>query len=249
MTQDPIVAAASIAARKAAETVRQGGSIPATVLVYSEEDGVALPVALVQIDGDPPEQVSTVVNHLPCAVSPGDRVMVTYQPPHGAAITGSIGKAITGGGRPPATLVVAAADATAVDAASADYVCDGVDDHLTIQEALDSLANAGGYDTQGGGLVLLTEGTFIVDPGTISAAYWVDNDGHRWTTALRGMGWGTVLVATSANTTGTVIYNTGGYVADLAIRWTDSDDGLVGVDTDSGGITERVLVIEETGGA
>jgi len=55
-----------------------------------------------------------------------------------------------------ATFVVAASDATARSQAHADYVCDGVNDEVQIQAAIDALPAAGGR-------VLLSEGTFLVN--------------------------------------------------------------------------------------
>jgi len=51
-----------------------------------------------------------------------------------------------------ATVVVAANDAATAAKAQADYICDGVDDQVEIQAAIDSLPN--------GGLVYLSEGIF-----------------------------------------------------------------------------------------
>lgn len=61
-----------------------------------------------------------------------------------------------------ATLVVAANDATAAEKASANYVCDGTQDHVEINAAIDALPSTGGK-------VLLSSGTFnigITSPGT-----------------------------------------------------------------------------------
>ncbi len=49
--------------------------------------------------------------------------------------------------------IVAASDSSAADKASADYVCDGVNDHVEIQAALNALPSSGG-------VVLLTSGTY-----------------------------------------------------------------------------------------
>ena len=54
------------------------------------------------------------------------------------------------------SLFVAASDATANGIKNADYVCDGVDDQVQIQAAIDALPAAGG-------VVQLSGGTFIVD--------------------------------------------------------------------------------------
>ncbi|WP_214040963.1 CARDB domain-containing protein [Methanoculleus sp.] len=49
--------------------------------------------------------------------------------------------------------IVAASDSSAADKASADYICDGVNDHVEIQAALNALPSSGG-------VVLLTSGTY-----------------------------------------------------------------------------------------
>jgi hypothetical protein len=53
----------------------------------------------------------------------------------------------------PTTIVVAAKDSSAADKSSAAYVCDGVNDHVEIQAALNALPSSGG-------VVLLTSGTY-----------------------------------------------------------------------------------------
>ncbi len=53
-----------------------------------------------------------------------------------------------------ATYVVAASDAPAHVKRQADYVCDGVDDHVEIQAAIDSLSN--------GGNIIITQGTYTI---------------------------------------------------------------------------------------
>ena len=55
-----------------------------------------------------------------------------------------------------ATLVVAASDSTAKDKTNADYVCDGTDDHVQIQAALDALPAQGGS-------VLLLAGNYLAE--------------------------------------------------------------------------------------
>lgn len=57
-----------------------------------------------------------------------------------------------------ATLTVAANNATALEKAQADYVCDGVADNVQIQAALDALPAAGGQ-------VILSEGVFNITTG------------------------------------------------------------------------------------
>ncbi|MDD3857731.1 MAG: glycosyl hydrolase, partial [Methanoculleus sp.] len=50
------------------------------------------------------------------------------------------------------TTIVAASDSSAADKAAAAYVCDGVNDHVEIQAALNALPS--------GGVVLLSSGTY-----------------------------------------------------------------------------------------
>jgi polygalacturonase len=68
--------------------------------------------------------------------------------------------AITGRGP---TLTVAASDAHATVKAQADYLCDGTDDDVQIQAAIDALAAAGGK-------VVLTEGTFTIGTAPVLAS-------------------------------------------------------------------------------
>ena len=75
------------------------------------------------------------------------------------------------------TKVVAASDS--LDTSNADYVCDGTDDQVEIQQAIDAVANAGG------GTVKLLEGTYNI-AATIDMK---DN------VVLKGSGYGTYLKA------------------------------------------------------
>lgn len=59
----------------------------------------------------------------------------------------------------PATYIVAASNATAESKAHADAKCDGTNDEVELQAAIDAV------ETAGGGLVLLTEGTFTILDG------------------------------------------------------------------------------------
>lgn len=63
--------------------------------------------------------------------------------------------AISEGGYIPNFVTVAAADSLEKDKVSADYVCDGVNDQIEIQSAIDSLTN--------GGTVWLANGTYNID--------------------------------------------------------------------------------------
>lgn len=96
--------------------------------------------------------------------------------------------AAIGEGRPDYTraiefaLVVAASDSTAKSKNNADYICDGVNDHVEIQAALDALPAAGGE-------VLLLEGTFNIEVSIALDSY----------QTLRGRGRSTILTTTTAN--------------------------------------------------
>lgn len=59
------------------------------------------------------------------------------------------------------TLVVAASNTSSASKSSADYVCDGINDEVEIQAAIDYLSAGGGYGL--GGTVQLTEGTFYIN--------------------------------------------------------------------------------------
>ena len=112
-----------------------------------------------------------------------------------------------------ATLVVAASDSSPKSKAQADYVCDGTDDHVEIQAALDALPADGGE-------VRLSEGTYYIE---VSLAL----DSNQ---TLRGCGKNTILTTTTANldiitATGSVgSEKTGILIADLCI---DGDAGGV----------------------
>lgn len=85
----------------------------------------------------------------------------------------------TGGARPYATLVVAAANSVATDAANADYICSGIGtDDVTIQAALDDL------DLVGGTVVLL-EGSYYCASGPDAFTPSILVDGNQ---VLRGQG-------------------------------------------------------------
>ena len=79
-----------------------------------------------------------------------------------------------------ATLVVAASNSSAKSKAQADYVCDGVDDQVEIQAAIDALPN-------GGGKIQLLEGTFV-----ISSSINLKSD-----CMIEGCGTGTVIKTTT----------------------------------------------------
>jgi len=78
-----------------------------------------------------------------------------------------------------ATFVVSAFDSKNKE--KADYICDGSDDHLTIQSVLDALPS-------GGGKVLLLEGTYDINPDANEYAINVPSN-----TILSGVGHATIL--------------------------------------------------------
>lgn len=138
-----------------------------------------------------------------------------------------------GGGRPPSTLVVAASDSAAPDADSADYVCDGTDDDVQIQAAIDELISSGTT----GGRVLLLEGTYSVSPGVVNL--------YQQSPWLQGMGRGTVIEP-DADTGDVLWVGDGGLISDLVVRWPNSRSGIVGVNVAAFGRVARVLCIEES---
>ncbi|MBA7580053.1 hypothetical protein ES708_21939 [subsurface metagenome] len=81
-----------------------------------------------------------------------------------------------------ATLVVAANNSTAKSKAQADYVCDGTNDHVEIQAALDALPATGGE-------VRLLEGTYNIEVSLVLDSY----------QTLRGCGRNTILTTTTAD--------------------------------------------------
>ena len=98
------------------------------------------------------------------------------------------------------TVVVAANDSSATSKAQADYVCDGVNDQVEIQEAIDGLPS-------GGGKVLLMEGTFTMGDWNeyiTGAKYSIMLS--RNNIVFIGSGPSTILKATDGNGYGSVIY-------------------------------------------
>lgn len=89
-----------------------------------------------------------------------------------------------------ATLVIAASDSTATGIAQSDYQCNGINDHLEIQTAIDALPATGGE-------VFLLDGTYNIEAN-------LDLDSYQ---TLRGCGRNTILTTTSAGTD--IIYITG----------------------------------------
>lgn len=88
-----------------------------------------------------------------------------------------VGAARPAGGKQYATFVVAANDSTDAGKANADYVCDGVDDHLTIQEALDACVAL----PLSAGSVCLLEGSYTVKNTIEVSGVHLYGQGHRQT--------------------------------------------------------------------
>jgi hypothetical protein len=83
------------------------------------------------------------------------------------------------------TLVVAANDAPSTITARADYVCDGTDDHVQIQSAIDALT--------GGGVVQLSTGTFTLG-GTVTLGANVRLVGQGRSTIITSIATASLLV-------------------------------------------------------
>jgi len=97
--------------------------------------------------------------------------------------------------RSTATIIVAANDSQNKE--KADYVCDGTDDQVEIQAAVEAIGSTGG-------IVLLLEGTYnlaIVDRTHDSAIYVTNND-----IVIQGQGWGTVLNLVDDTVSGNIVY-------------------------------------------
>lgn len=79
-------------------------------------------------------------------------------------------------------LVVAAVDASPWEIARASFVCDGVDDQVQIQAALDQITNVAGGSGIQSGTVLLTSGSFVL------GAPLVTNHAANQTATIQGAG-------------------------------------------------------------
>lgn len=121
-----------------------------------------------------------------------------------------------GAGVASVTLIVAASNS--LDPTRADYQCDGVNDHLEIQAAIDALPATGGE-------VRLLDGTYNIEVSLVLDSY----------QTLRGCGRSTILTTTTANldiitaTGGSSTEKVGITIADLCI-----DGGAGGATNDNG---------------
>lgn len=149
---------------KAAREQRGATTIQGTVLeVMDDPTTQAIPLARCHIDGNPPDMVNVVPVAVPANLAQGQRVLIQTDPPAGMFITGTL----TGPRapqKPYTTLVIAAVNSIAPDHDACDYVCDGTDDHVEIQAAIDRCAEVAGR-------VLLLEGTFYVGVEQLSLPY------------------------------------------------------------------------------
>lgn len=134
-------------------------------------------------------------------------------------LTAAVGRSVT--------LMVAASDAPDVVKNQADYICDGTDDHVEIQAALDELANS-----PSGGVLQLSKGTFTL-AADVNATTGV---------TIRGAGKNatTVSGAFSIDFTGTL----GAATEDLAA---DAERGAFTVDVVDGTTFSANDVVEITG--
>lgn len=133
------------------------------------------------------------------------------------------------GSRPYSTFVVAAASSYAPGADVADYVCDGVADHVEISAAFAEVA-ASGFP----GRVLLLEGDYYLDTGQVTVANAVLAGQGRNVTRLFVSGSGSVFGLGDA-----------GAVEDLTVSILD--DG-VGWDVSTGTVAVRRVDFTTTGG-
>lgn len=111
-----------------------------------------------------------------------------------------------------ATIVVAANDSLATSKAQADYVCDGTDDQVEIQAAIDALASTGG-------VVQLTEGNFYLGAAAINLNKTaVSLVGFQTGFAVAEGSFGTTIYQTNAGKDAIVISAVQANVKDVYIR-------------------------------
>lgn len=194
--------------------------LPATVVGLSDDaSDQPIPLAQVEVDGNPSGMINTVPIATAGKLAIGQRVLVHFDPPAGAYIIGTITRGGGGDGRPYATIVVAAADSIAAGHDAADVVCagDGTDFDL-IGGALSALELDGTFV---GGRVLLLEGTYFGNAGLLNVRGDHANlGGYPGPSAeLAGVGPGSRLVFSGS---GYGVFCNGGRVADLTLLMDDS---------------------------
>lgn len=132
-----------------------------------------------------------------------------------------------GGGEGVMSVIdVAASNASDLSKSRAQFVCDGVDDHVEIQAAIDLLGESGGR-------VLLSEGTFWVDTNQI---YLFHQAGLFVGISLEGQAFGNSILRTT-NPNGAIIspYNFS-TIKNLRLMGNNTDAGIGGSQFDTVGI-------------
>ncbi len=113
-----------------------------------------------------------------------------------------------------ATIIIAASNATASSIAQADYVCDGVDDEVQVQAALDSLNN------NTSGKIVFTNGLFVFSDSVTTIT--------RHQVTIEGQGKGTQITwANGINVVGKFLFDIGQSGTPM-MRWTFRDIFLTG---------------------
>lgn len=115
----------------------------------------AVPYFTVHVDSDPAGVTIQAAAFARWPFTPGDRVMVAWDWPHAAYIVYPLQGVPDG--RPYSTFVVASSLSFAPGHESADYVCDGVDDHEQLLDAFQVITDGGVP-----GRVLLLEGRYFM---------------------------------------------------------------------------------------
>lgn len=197
--------------------------LPATVVGLDDDpEAQPIPLAHVEVDGNPPGMVNVIPIATAGRLAIGQRVLVHFDPPSGAYIIGTITRPAGGAGRPYATIVVAASNSVAADKAAADIVCPGVDDTVLIGAVLDTLeyADPDLGVAYVGGRVLLLEGDYFGSGGAISIPGGADRQYPQPTVELAGMGPASRLVFSGS---GYGVYVGNGRLANLALLCNDDD--------------------------
>lgn len=145
-----------------------------------------------------------------------------------------------GGGAP--TIVIAASDSSEFSKAVARLVCNGIDDHVLIQQALDEMDTGTGL----GGRVLLCEGTFNCEFGQIRTSdVTAQSPVH-----IQGVGRATILSFDGGSGVGIEVNSQNCTISDLTIHCNDTT-GINAISVDDPGCTISNVFITNlgTGGA
>lgn len=128
----------------------------------------------------------------------------------------------------PGALYVASSGASTADKAMADYVCDGAADEVQIQAAIDALS------ALGGGVVLLSPGTFVT-AATIEINGTIDVDDAR-TVTVRGCGQQVTTIDCGNNINGITISD-----------WAQVNLESFGIIVSGSGIAIRSVAVNDVG--